>query len=56
MIAVIPTIRDIERYLDMILGRDTAPRAMDVDLRSEIMSVIPRKISQGQVEAATSAN
>jgi len=46
MIAVIPTIGDIERYLQMRLGRDTTPSAMDENLRAEIMRVIPRKISQ----------
>ena len=46
MIPVIPTIGDIERYLEMRLGRDTAPSAMDDNLRANIMSVIPRKISQ----------
>ena len=46
MIAVIPTIWDIERYLKMRLDRDTAPNAMDDNLRAEIMRVVPRKISQ----------
>ena len=46
MIAVIPTIGDIERYLEMRLDQDTAPSAMDADLRAEIMRVIPGKISQ----------
>ena len=46
MIAVIPTIKDIERYLGMRLDRDPTPSAMDNDLRAEIMRVIPRKISQ----------
>ena len=55
MIAVISTIGDIERYLEMRLDRDTAPRAMDDNLRAEIMRVIPGKISQ-MCEAATSAN
>ena len=45
-IAVIPTIGDIERYLEMRLDRDPTPSAMDDNLRSEIMRVIPRKISQ----------
>ena len=45
-IAVIPTIEDIERYLEMRLDRDTTPRAMDHNLRAEIIRVIPRKISQ----------
>ena len=46
VIPVIPTIRDIERYLEMRLGRDTTPNAMDDNLRAEIMRVIPRKFSQ----------
>ena len=46
MIAVIPTMRDIERYLEMRLDRDLTPSAMDDDLRAEIMIVIPRTISQ----------
>ena len=46
MIAIIPTILDIERYLEMRLDRDTAPNAMDDNLRAEILRVIPRKISQ----------
>ena len=46
MIAVVPTIGDIRRYLEMRLDRDTTPSAMDSKLRAWIMSVIPRKISQ----------
>ena len=46
MIAVIPTIGDIERYLETKLGRDTTPKATDDYLRAEIMWEIPRKISQ----------
>ena len=46
MIVVIPTIRDIERYLEMRLDRDPTPSAMDDNLRAEIMRVIPRNISQ----------
>ena len=45
MIPVIPTIEDIERYLNMRLGEDTSPSAMDDSLRVEIMKVIPRNIS-----------
>ena len=45
-IAVIPTVEDIERYLEMRLGRDPTPSAMDDSLRAEIMEVIPREISQ----------
>ena len=46
MIAVTPTIGDIERYLEMRLDRDPTPSAMDGNLRAEILRVIPRKISQ----------
>jgi len=46
MIAVIPPIADIERYLKMRLDNDPMPSAMDDNLRAEIMRVIPRKISQ----------
>ena len=46
MIVVIPTIGDIERYLEMRLDRDPTPSAMDDDLRAEIMRVVPRRISQ----------
>ena len=46
MMPVIPTIKDIERYLKMRLDRDTTPHAMDDNLRAEIMRVIPGKISQ----------
>jgi len=46
MIAVIPTIGDIERYLEMRLNNDSTPSAMDGNLRAEILRVIPRRISQ----------
>ena len=46
MVSITPTIRDIERYLEMRLDKDTAPHAMDDSLRAEIMRVIPREISQ----------
>ena len=46
MIAVVPTVGDIERYLEMRLDRDPTPSAMDDNLRAEIMRVVPRKISQ----------
>ena len=46
MIAVVPTMEDIEGYLEMRLDRDPTPGAMDDNLRAEIMGVIPRKISQ----------
>ena len=46
MIAVIPTINDIERYLEMRLDRGPTPGAMDDNLRAEVVRVVPRKISQ----------
>ena len=46
MIAITPTVGDIERYLEMILDRDTTPGAMDDDLRAEIMRVVLRKFSK----------
>ena len=55
LIAAIPTIRDIERYLEMKLDRDPTPSAMDDNLRAEIMRVIPRNISQMCVETTTLA-
>ena len=45
VIAVIPTIGDIERYLEMRLNNDSTPSAMDGNLRAEILRVIPRRIS-----------
>ena len=45
-VAVIPTVEDIERFLEMRLDKDPTPSAMDDNLRAEIMRVIPRKISQ----------
>jgi len=56
MIAVIPAIGDIERYLEMRLDSDPTPSAMNHNLRAEIMRVIPRKISHMSVEATASAN
>ena len=56
MIAVIPTIRDIERYLEMRLNRDPTPSAMDANLRAEIMRVIRREVSQMYVETTTLTN
>ena len=45
MIHLTPTIGDIERFLKRRLDQDSIPRAMDGNLRAEIMDVIPRKIS-----------
>ena len=46
MIAIVPTIGDIKRYLAMRLDQDPTPSAMDYNLRAGILSVIPRKVSQ----------
>ena len=37
---------DIKSYLEMRLERDTDPRAMDDELRADIMRAIPAKISE----------
>ena len=52
MVRFIPTIEDIEKYLEMRLDQDIIPGAMDDGLRAEIMRVIPGKISQMWVEQA----
>jgi len=46
VITIIPTIEDIEKYLEMRLDQDPTPSAMDDDLRAEILTVIPEEISQ----------
>jgi len=45
-IPVIPTQEDIKSYLEIRLRRDTTPKAMDDELRADIMRVIPEKISE----------
>jgi len=55
-ISVAPTIGDIKSYLKMKLARDTTPKAMNGDLRAEIMREIPTKISQMWVETTTLTN
>ena len=45
-IPVSPTEGDIKSYLEMRLDRDTDPRAMDNELRADIMRIIPAKISE----------
>ena len=44
MILLTPTIGDIVRFLKRRLDQDIIPRAMDDNLRAEIMSIIPIKI------------
>ena len=45
-IPISPTQGDIKSYLEMRLKRDTTPKAMDPQLRADIMRVIPEKISE----------
>jgi len=45
-IPVSPTHGDILTYLEMRLGSDTDPNAMDDELRADIMRIIPEKISE----------
>ena len=45
IIHLTPTIGDIERFLKRRLDQDIISRAMDDNLRTKIMNVIPRKIS-----------
>jgi len=49
-IAVIPAAGDTSRYLEMKLGRDPTPGAMDDNLKAEIMRVVPTKLSQMYVQ------
>jgi len=41
-----PTPGDIKSYLEMRLADDHIPKAMDNELRAEIMRIIPEKISE----------
>ena len=41
-----PTHADIKSYLEMRLDGDTDPRAMDDELRADIMRIIPERISE----------
>ena len=45
-IPISPTGDDIRSYLEMRLKHDTTPKAMDDELRADIMRVIPEKISE----------
>ena len=45
-IPISPTRNDIMSYLDMRLKHDTTPKAMDDELRADIIRVIPEKISE----------
>jgi len=37
---------DIKSYLEMRLDSDTDPKAMDAELRADIMRIIPEKVSE----------
>ena len=45
-ITLSPTHADIRSYLEMRLGNDTNPAAMDDELRVDIMRIIPEKVSE----------
>ena len=45
-IPISPTQDDIKSYLEMRLKGDTTPKAMDSQLRADIMRVIPERISE----------
>ena len=45
-ISITPSQEDIKSYLEMRLKSDTTPKAMDDELRADIMRVIPEKISE----------
>ena len=45
-IPIVPAQEDIRSYLEMRLDGDTDPRAMNDELRADIMRVIPAKISE----------
>ena len=45
-IPISPTKDNIKSYLEMRLDGDTTPKAMDHELRADIMRVIPEKISE----------
>ena len=45
-IPIIPTGDDIKNYLEMRLKSDTIPKAIDAQLRADIMRVIPERISE----------
>ena len=45
-IPVTPTQDDIKSYLEMRLKRDATPKAMDAQLRADVMRVIPERISE----------
>ena len=45
-----PTEEDIGKYLSMRLSNDTQPKAMDQDLRDEILRTIPEKIHEMYVK------
>ena len=48
-IPIIPNQDDIRSYLEMMLGRDHEPEAMDNDLRADIVKIIQDKMSDTYV-------
>ena len=53
VVYISPSGEDITEYLRARLDEDTTPNAMDRSLRAEILKIIPRKISEMYVVAAT---
>jgi len=49
MVPISPTKEDVETFLVMKLEGDTEPNAMDDDLHTDIMRVIPENISEMRV-------
>jgi len=45
-IPIVPIQDDIRSYLQMRIDVDTTPKAMDAELRADIMRIIPEKISE----------
>jgi len=41
-----PTPGDIKSYLEMRLGNDSIPKAMNDELRADVMRILPAKISE----------
>ena len=50
VIPINPNTNDIRSYVEMRLDRDSEPEAMSSDLRADIVSVIPERISDMCVE------
>ena len=50
--AIKPTEEDIRNYLTMRLKKDSEPDAMDAELKADILTIIPEKISGAYVTPA----